>query len=50
MDSKYNYFAPSNKLYMVVIAILIVMLFIFGHVVVGVIALAFYAVLIVYNI
>jgi cyclic-di-AMP phosphodiesterase len=50
MDNKYNYFTPSNKVYMVIIALLIMILFIYGHDTEGFIVLGIYAVLMIYNI
>lgn len=50
MDNRFSYFSPSNKLYMVVIALLIIIPFVDGHYIIGLIALMFYAVLVVYNI
>lgn len=50
MDNKFSYFSPSNRLYMVVIALLIVIPFVDGHYIIGLAALLFYAVLVIYNI
>ena len=49
MDNKYNY-APGNKGYMIIIAALILLLFLFGHLLIGFAALFLYAALIIYNI
>ncbi|MCY6485350.1 DHH family phosphoesterase [Clostridium aestuarii] len=45
-----NYFIQNNKLYIVIIAVLISIIFIFGHFYVGGIALVVYGVIIVYNV
>jgi cyclic-di-AMP phosphodiesterase len=50
MDNKYNFFAPSNKLYMIIIAILTMILFYYGHNIEGFVMLGVYAVLMLYNI
>lgn len=53
MDNKYNYFISNNnnnKIYMIIIAILIVIIFSYKHIIAGSIFLAFYIVLIIYNI
>ncbi|MBC8062357.1 MAG: DHH family phosphoesterase [Clostridiaceae bacterium] len=50
MDKKFNYFKPSNKVYMVIMAIFIAILFLYQIFVFGIIALIVYAILIVYNI
>jgi len=50
MDKKFNYFKPSNKVYMVIIAVFIAVIFLNRIFWVGLIALIVYAVLIVYNI
>lgn len=50
MDSKYNFFSQSNKPYMIIIAFVIALLFLYGHNIEGIIILAIYAVLLVYNI
>jgi Predicted signaling protein consisting of a modified GGDEF domain and a DHH domain len=50
MENKYNYFAPSNKVYMIIIAFLILILFCYSHLTVGFIALGIYAILMIYNI
>jgi c-di-AMP phosphodiesterase-like protein len=50
MDNKYNYFTPSNKVYMMIIAFLIVILFYHGHNVEAFIILGVYAILMIYNI
>ena len=50
MDSnKYDYFSTNNKVYMVIIAILIVIIFIFGKLLIGVLASALYGILVIYN-
>jgi cyclic-di-AMP phosphodiesterase len=50
MDNKYNYFTPSNKVYMVIIACLVMILYFYGHNIEGTIVLGIYAVLMIYNI
>ncbi len=50
MDKKYKYFIPNNKVYMVIIAALIAVLFWYKIYIVGTIAFAIYGVLIVDNI
>ncbi|MCM8711394.1 DHH family phosphoesterase [Clostridium sp. SYSU_GA19001] len=50
MDNKYKNFSTSNALYMIIIALAIVVMFLYGHFIIGFIALAVYAVLLVYNI
>jgi c-di-AMP phosphodiesterase-like protein len=50
MDNKYNYFEFNNKIYMVVIAFFIGIIFYYRHFEVGMLALLLYAILLVYNI
>jgi c-di-AMP phosphodiesterase-like protein len=50
MENKYNYFTPSNKVYMLIIAFLILILFYYGHNMEAFIMLGVYAILMVYNI
>ncbi|MFT5872612.1 MAG: c-di-AMP phosphodiesterase-like protein [Clostridium sp.] len=50
MDNKYNYFNVNNKIYMVTMALLIYIIFYYGHLQVGWLALVLYAILVVYNI
>jgi c-di-AMP phosphodiesterase-like protein len=50
MDNKYNYFNANNKVYMIIIAISIVIMFIYGHFIEGFAALIVYAYLLIYNI
>lgn len=50
MDNKYNYFITSNKMYMIIIAVLILILITYGHVTIGIIAVSLYGFLVVYNI
>jgi c-di-AMP phosphodiesterase-like protein len=50
MDNKYNYFITSNKVYMVIIAVLIALLIIYGHIYVGIITISLYGLLVMYNI
>ncbi|MFA6940996.1 MAG: DHH family phosphoesterase [Clostridiaceae bacterium] len=50
MDDKYKSFSTDNKLYMLFIAIMIGVLFLFQHLISGAVFLAVYLILIVYNI
>jgi len=50
MDNKFNYFNASNKLYMIIIAVSIIVMFAYGHFIAGTAALVVYAVLLIYNI
>lgn len=52
MDNKYkyDYFITSNMGYMIIIALLISLLFIYDLIVPGIVAITFYAVLVIYNI
>ncbi len=50
MEDKYTYFSPSNKLYMVFIAVLIVVLYAVGQFVPASVALIGYGILVIYNI
>ncbi|GLC30437.1 DHH family phosphoesterase [Clostridium omnivorum] len=50
MDNKYNDFTTSNRVYMLIIALGILVMFFYGHFIVGFAALALYTVLVVYNI
>lgn len=50
MDNKYNYFITENKIYMVSIAALIFILFLYGHIYIGGIAIALYGLLVLYNV
>ncbi|MDW8802796.1 DHH family phosphoesterase [Clostridium sp. A1-XYC3] len=50
MDNKYNYFITSNKMYMIIIAIFIVVLIIYGHTTIGMVSISLYALLVAYNI
>ena len=49
MDNKDNYFISSNKIYMIIIAVTIIIIFAYGHIIVGSIILALYGILIIYN-
>ncbi|NMM62056.1 DHH family phosphoesterase [Clostridium sp. P21] len=49
MDNKYNYFINSNKVYMIIIAILISILLIYGHFFIGIVFISLYIILVVYN-
>lgn len=50
MENKFKYFTPNNKVYMIIIAVLIAVLFIFSHFIIGGIAFILYVLLLVYNI
>jgi len=50
MDNKYNYFITSSKMYMIIIAVLILILIIYGHTLIGIISVSLYGLLVVYNI
>lgn len=50
MDKKYNYFITSNKMYMIIIAALILILIAYGHIFVGIFAISLYGLLVIYNI
>ncbi|MBK5241149.1 DHH family phosphoesterase [Clostridium sp.] len=50
MDNKYNNFSVNNKIYMVTMALLICIIFYYGHIEAGMLALGLYAILVVYNI
>jgi cyclic-di-AMP phosphodiesterase len=50
MDNKYNYFITSNKMYMIIIAVLILILIIYGHILIGIVAVSLYGLLVVYNV
>jgi cyclic-di-AMP phosphodiesterase len=47
---KYDYFITSNMVYMVIIAALIIVLFLYNLIVPGIISITFYALLVIYNI
>lgn len=47
---KYDYFITSNMVYMVIIAALITVLFLYDLIVPGIISITFYALLVIYNI
>lgn len=49
-NNRYNYFSPSNRVYMVIIALLTALLFYHGHNFEGGIVLVLFGVLVVYNI
>lgn len=49
MDKKYNYFINGNKVYMIIIAILISVIIGYGHFYIGVVSIGFYMILVVYN-
>lgn len=50
MDNKYNYFITSNKMYMIIIAVLILILITYGHILIGIVSISLYGLLVVYNI
>lgn len=50
MENKYNYFTPNNKVYMIVIAIFISILFYYKHNMIAFLALILYGILVAYNI
>ncbi|MBC2582210.1 DHH family phosphoesterase [Clostridium sp. DJ247] len=50
MENKYNYFITSSKMYMIIIAVLIVFLILYGHIYIGGISISLYGLLVVYNI
>jgi c-di-AMP phosphodiesterase-like protein len=50
MDNKYNYFNTNNKIYLVIIAFAILVLFAYGHLFAGIFALVIYGFLIMFNI
>lgn len=50
MQDNYNYFITSNKVYMVIIAVLVLLLILYGHIIIGSIAIALYVLLVIYNI
>ncbi|SKA97519.1 c-di-AMP phosphodiesterase, consists of a GGDEF-like and DHH domains [Caloramator quimbayensis] len=50
MDNKFKKFFPDTKIYMLIIAVLISVLFIFNHLYVGIIGLLVFAYLVFYNI
>ncbi|WPC41899.1 DHH family phosphoesterase [Clostridium sp. JS66] len=49
MDKKYNYFITSNKVYMIIIAILISVIIVYRHFYIGVVFISLYMILVVYN-
>ncbi|AWI07469.1 DHH family phosphoesterase [Clostridium drakei] len=49
MDKKYNYFINGNKVYMIIIAILISVIIVYGHFYIGVVSIGFYMILVLYN-
>ena len=50
MENKFNYFTTSNFIYLLLILIMTLLMFFYGHYIVGIIALTIFIVLIVYNI
>lgn len=50
MDKKYDYFITSNKMYMIIIAVLILILIAYGHVLIGILTISLYGLLVIYNI
>lgn len=49
MDKKYNYFITSNKVYMIIIAILISVIIVYRHFYIGIVFISLYMILVVYN-
>ncbi|GAA0745599.1 DHH family phosphoesterase [Clostridium oceanicum] len=49
MDNKYDSFITTNKIYMVIIAVFIMILFLYQHIIIGLISIAVYGLLVVYN-
>ncbi|MBR9649010.1 DHH family phosphoesterase [Clostridium tyrobutyricum] len=50
MESGDNYFIKNNKLYMIIIAVFIVIVILYGHILLGVISIILYGILVIYNI
>lgn len=50
MQDNYNYFITSNKVYMVIIAVLVLLLMLYGHIIIGGTAIVLYVLLVIYNI
>lgn len=50
MDNKYNYFNSNNRIYMILIALSIIIMFAYEHFFIGIAALGVYGVLLIYNI
>jgi cyclic-di-AMP phosphodiesterase len=50
MESDDSYFIKDNKIYMIIIAMLIIVILLYGHIFVGLLAIAMYLLLVVYNI
>lgn len=48
--NKYNNFITSNAIYMIIIACFIVLFFINGHLIIGLISITLYGLLVIYNI
>ncbi|NLP27504.1 MAG: DHH family phosphoesterase [Clostridia bacterium] len=49
-NNRYNYFSPSNRVYMIIIALLTTLLFYHKHTLEGVIAFIIFTMLIIYNV
>ncbi|MDP4088173.1 MAG: DHH family phosphoesterase [Bacillota bacterium] len=49
-NNRYNYFSTSNRVYMVIIALLTALLFYYGHRTEGIVVLILFGVLVIYNI
>ncbi|EFG87955.1 hypothetical protein CLCAR_2272 [Clostridium carboxidivorans P7] len=49
MDKKYNYFITGNKVYMIIIAILISVIIVYRHFYIGIVFISLYIILVVYN-
>ena len=45
MESGDNYFIKNNKLYMIIIAVFIVIVILYGHILLGVISIILYGIL-----
>lgn len=50
MQDNYNHFITSNRVYMIIIAVLILLLMLYGHIIIGTITIILYVLLIIYNI
>ncbi|WP_446898146.1 DHH family phosphoesterase [Clostridium sp. LBM24168] len=50
MESSNNHFVKNNRIYMIIIAILIMIIILYRHIIIGIIAAGLYVFLIVYNV
>lgn len=50
MENKYDYFSPSNVVYMLITAVMILVMFLYRHYIVGIIGLCVFVVLIIYSV